>query len=187
MRDYLCARGLALKLVYYRQRLARLDEISHINWPKGGKQENSEGDRFSLRTFEINKSGSLWGEGVAVFHAWRTDVDPEEDVPVFGPETDANTDGKSSYFKRDGERVHHVEGELWREEWIEPGTKSIRVRGDQSDEDLLFIIDASGAKEKASVLDNEDIGRYLWFDPKVISALSERRGGRLGWYTRYNG
>jgi hypothetical protein len=117
---------------------------------------------------------------------WRTDVDFNEDVPVLGPETEGNTDGRSMAYARSGPKLYRVEGELWREEWIEPSTRSERVRGDDPI-DISFVIDAAGNREPSSSLYREDIGRYLWFDPRVITAQSSRRGGGLHFYTRDTG
>ena len=67
----------------------------------------------------------------AMLRMWRTDVDEDDDAPVMGPESNDNTDVESSRGHRGGgyEGVR-VEGEFWREEWIEHSGRSVRVRGD---------------------------------------------------------
>jgi hypothetical protein len=187
LRDYLAARGLSLRVAYYRQRIAICSNASHIDWPVDGLHEEKPHDRFSARIFEVDSEGGMFGSGVAVFHAWRTDVDSEEDVPVFGPESHNNTDGRSATYTRSGPKFYRVEGELWREEWIEPAERSERVRGDKPVELVSFVIDASGRRQTNSELNNEDIGRYLWFKPQVIPALASRRGGGHRWYTLNTG
>jgi hypothetical protein len=187
LRDYLAARGLALRVAYYRRRMAVLREKPAFNWPSERVEAIQPHDRFEARIFEVDETGGPFGGGVAVFHAWRTDVDPEEDVPVFGPESDLNTDFRSTTYTRAGAKLFRVEGELWREEWIEPSDRSERVRGDKSTEQVFFIVDAAGNRLPSTALNNEDIGRYLWFDPRVASALLSRRGSGIRWYTAYTG
>lgn len=187
LRDYLAARGLALRVAYYRRRMAVLPEKPDCNWPSDHIKITQLHDRFEARFFEVDETGGPFGAGVAVFHAWRTDVDPEEDVPVFGPENDSNTDARSTTYTRGGTKFFRVEGELWREEWIEPSERSERVRGDKSNEQVFFIIDAAGNRLPSTALDNEDFGRYLWFDSRVVSSLLSRRGGGIKWYTAYTG
>ncbi len=187
LRDYLAARGLALRLAYYRQRRATVRDRAHISWPEAGVSDAQPQHRFEARVFEVDETGGPYGGTMAIFQVWRTDVDPEEDVPVFGPETEANTDGRTTHLKRGGQKFFRIEGELWREEWIEAGDRSERVRGDESAELLSYTVDAAGTRETTKVLDNEDIGRWLWFDPRVVPAILGRRGGVLGWYTRDTG
>lgn len=187
LRDYLAARGLALRVSYYRSRTSVMVDASHISWPKEGLFEQVPHDRFEARVWETDERGGQYGAGVAVFNVWRTDVDPEEDVPVFGRETDSNTDGSTRHFKRGGNKYFRAQGELWRSEWIEPAERSERVRGDDPAEDLTFIVDATGERWPASRLNDQDVGRYLWFDPKLVVSLLQKRGGGLTWHSEHTG
>jgi hypothetical protein len=187
LRDYLAARGLALRLYYYRARTAVIGDASHLTWPKDGLSDEQRHDRFQARVWEVDESGGPYGAGVAVFTMWRTDVDAEEDVPVFDQETDANTDGTSNQFKRGGAKYFRVQGEMWRGEWIEPADRSERVRGDKPAEQISFIVDATGGRWPSSKLYDEDVGRYLWFDPRVVTSLIQKRGGGLIWHSRDTG
>lgn len=187
LRDYLAARGLALRLAYYRQRTAIVTTQPKLDWPDGGLQETSSHDRFQTHVHEVDESGGPFGGKVAVFHAWRTDVDPDEDVPVFGRENDTNTDGRSFSYERRGLKFYRIEGQLWREEWIEPSDRSERVRGDESEEQIFFTTDAAGTKKPNQILNNEDIGQYLWFRPKIVESLLSHRGSGLQWYTAFTG
>jgi hypothetical protein len=186
LRDYLAARGLALRLCYYRSRTATMTDASHLSWPEAGLSDQLQHDRFEARVSEVDETGGQYGAGVAVFTMWRTDVDPEEDVPVFGKETGANTDGGSRHFQRGGVKYFRAQGELWRSEWIEPADRSERVRGDDPAERPTFIVDAAGERWSSKLYD-QDIGRYLWFDPKLVPALLQKRRGGLAWYTQDTG
>jgi len=187
LRDYLCARGLALRIAQYRQRMAILSDASHLEWAKDPKEIEAEHERFSARVFAVDTEGGLFGGGAFVMKGWRTDVDMDEDVPVFGHETDENTAFHSYSFERSGPKAYRAEGVLWREEWIDPAPISERVRGDHPSEEFFFSTGAGGERHPSSALNNEDIGRWLWFRPQVIEALLQFRGSGLGWYTRDTG
>jgi len=75
--------------------------------------------------------------------------------------------------------------ELWRTEWVDPGTLSPIVRRDRVAPTAFFIVDAEGRKESRETL--AESSRWLWFRPAVICTLAERRGGSLEWYTRDTG
>lgn len=187
LRDYLAARSLILRLAIYRQRTAIVSDASYITWSESGLEVNEPHDRFEAKVSEADRDDGLFGGEVAVFSTWRTDVDPNEDVPVFGPETNSNTASRSFTYKRQGKKSFRVAGELWREEWIEPAAQSERVRGDDPDEPIFFTVDASAGRLPSTRLNFEEVGRYLWFSSQVINVLSEQRGGGLSWYTRDTG
>ncbi|MEF9674444.1 hypothetical protein QNM99_30000 [Pseudomonas sp. PCH446] len=58
--------------------------------------------RFELL---IRKVNDVFGGSWAMFRAWRTDVDEDEDAPVMGPENDINTDHESSHGQHGGMKV----------------------------------------------------------------------------------
>jgi hypothetical protein len=187
LRDYLAARRLALRVAVYRQRTATLRNASHVSWAETGLVDRQPHDRFEARASRTGVDGGLLGT-IGVTQIWRTDVDEGDEVPVFPKESDQNTDSRSYQFERKGETAMRVKGELWREEWIEPAARSLRVRGDDPDTDIDFIVDGSGVREPSRKLNNEDdVGRYLWFNPHVVSALVSVRGGGLEWYTEDTG
>jgi hypothetical protein len=188
LRDYLAARGMALRLTYYRKREIIVEDANHITWPVGGLKDSGEQHRFEARIFPILEGGySADDPGYAVFRLSRTDVDPEEDVPRPGPESDANTASESWQGQHKGKKLVRILGELWRNEWIEPGINSIRVREDKVPTDVYYIVDASGQRLPSENLRAENDPRWLWFYPQVILSLIRRRGGELKWYTQETG
>ena len=187
LKDYLCARQMALKTTSYRTRRVVLENADHIVWPPGGIRESTERDRFETRVIEIHEGGGAFGAETAVFHVSRTDMDQEVDVPTLPNPADGEIESKSWRMKRKGRKLFHVEGELWRDEWIEPAAVSPRVRWDDVPSTCYFITDAAGTRQVSDELRNEDVGRWLWFQPAVIRSLMERRGGSLEWYTRHTG
>lgn len=187
LRDYLRARGMALKVVRYRSRAEVLQDASHVPWYQGVVESGGQGDRHVLRTYKIDSSGGLHGGNVAVFTVRRTDVDPEADVPVFDRETEENTESEHREFERGGASFDRVEGEWWKDDWIEAADRSDRVRGDAPAEELFFATSSSGERMGARALNHEDIGRYLWFKPEVMEALLSYRGSALSWFTRSTG
>jgi hypothetical protein len=77
--------------------------------------------------------------------------------------------------------------EMRRDEWIEPAEFSPRVRGDKVPSEVHFIIEADGQRWNADQLNDEDIGRWLWFSADIVSSFLKRRGSQLKWYTRDTG
>jgi hypothetical protein len=114
----------------------------------------------------------------------REDVDVQEDVPAIGS-SDENIVSTSWTRKFEGQKLIRIQGELWRNEWVDPADQSPRVRGDELPPSVFFITDAKGTRHSADTL--EGTGGWLWFRPEVIMAVSQRRGGGLRWNTRHTG
>ena len=183
--DYLAARNLALRLSYYRQRVENVTalETSHYAGLES-HQEERDGGRYELLIRDIN---DVFGGSWAIFRAWRTDVDEDEDAPVMGPETNENTDYESSRGHKGGYEGVRVEGEFWRDEWIEHQSQSMRVRGDADTNLPQFIVETDGKRMASSELDDEDVGRWLWFRSSIVTDLLDHRGFALKWYTAETG
>lgn len=183
--DYLAARGLSLRLSYYRQRVENVADLKDSPYAGLNEvQEQREGGRYELRIKELN---AVFGGSWALFRMWRTDVDEEEDAPIMGPETNDNTASESARGHQSGYPGVRVEGEFWRDEWIEHQGKSTRVRGDEDQNLPHFIVDTDGSRKFSAELNNEDIGRWLWFRPSVVNELLSHRGFSLEWYTAETG
>lgn len=185
LRDYLCARRMALRVVTYRSRSTVEDDASHITWPEESAHEEGEGMRWQGFVRPIHEEGEPFGSATAVFHSGRTDVDLEEDVPALSHPSEAKVESRSWTIHHEGRKLYFIRGELWREDWVEPASLSPRVRDDEMPADIWFITDAEGKRENRHTL--QDSGGWLWFNAKVVSALVERRGGGLGWDTRDTG
>ncbi len=183
--DYLAARGLSLRLSYYRQRVENVGHLENTDYNALESADlQRDGGRFKLLVRSIEE---IWGGGWAVLRAWRTDVDEEEDAPVMGPETNDNVETESFEGRATGFQGTRVEGEFWREEWIEHQGVSVRIRGDEDRTTPEFIVDPDGTRMPSASLDDEDIGRWLWFRPEVIAAFRAHRGFTLEWYTAETG
>ncbi|SFK23284.1 hypothetical protein SAMN04488082_11794 [Desulfomicrobium apsheronum] len=183
--DYLTARNLSLRLSYYRQRVENvplLESSEYANLKE--HQEDRDGGRFEFLIRDIN---DVFGGSWSIFRAWRTDVDQDEDAPVMGPENDHNTGHESLQGQRGGYEGVRVEGEFWRDEWIEHQSQSMRVRGDADTTLPQFIVETDGKRMASSELDNEDIGRWLWFRSSLVTDLLDHRGFVLKWYTAETG
>jgi len=183
--DYLAARNLALRLSYYRQRVENVASLETSDYAGiEGHQEERDGGRYELLVRDIN---DVFGGSWAMFRTWRTDVDEEDDAPVMGPETNENTDYESSQGQKGGYKGVRVEGEFWRDEWIDHQGTSTRVRGDADNNLPQFIVETDGTRLPSAELNSEDIGRWLWFRTSIINELLELRGFSLGWYTAETG
>jgi hypothetical protein len=183
--DYLAARGLSLRLSYYRQRVENVIALGESDYAElSDRQEQRDGGRYELRIRSLN---DVFGGSWASFRVWRTDVDPEEDAPVMGPERDDNTESEHREGHRGGYVGLRVEGEFWRDEWINSQRHSVRVRGDEDQTRPQFIVETDGTRMPSRDLNDEDIGRWLWFRPGVVSDLLGHRGFSLKWYTSETG
>lgn len=183
--DYLAARNLALRISYYRQRVENVTSLGTSHYAGlASHQEKRDGGRYELLIRDIN---DVFGGSWAMFRAWRTDVDEEEDAPIMGPETNENTDYESSRGHKGGYEGVRVEGEFWRDEWIDHQGISTRVRGDTDKNLPQFIVETDGTRLASSELNSEDIGRWLWFRSSIVNELLDLREFSLGWYTAETG
>ena len=185
IRDYLCARGMGLLVSSFRSRSEIVDDATHVSWVADDVEEKDEHNRWVGQRMAIYEGAHPYGGAVFVLHARRTDVNPEDDVPVLGDPTDANLESRSWTREFSGRRLFRISGELWRTEWLEPAAQSPIVRRDNLPSRVSFIIDAEGKRATGEELTDPD--RWLWFRPEVIPALLERRGTTLTWYTRDTG
>ena len=113
-------------------------------------------------------------------HMRRTDVNPEDDVPVLGDPTDANLRSTSWTKGFSGRKLYRLSGAVWRTEWLEPASQSPIVRGDKLPASYRS---SSMPKEDGATADElVDTGRWLWFRPTVVPALLDKRGSSLSWY-----
>jgi hypothetical protein len=183
--DYLAARGLALRLSYYLQR------VENVTAPEGTEYEGLKSQKVELQggRYEllIRSLENVFGGGWAAFRAWRTDVDEEEDAPVMGSESDENTDYEKTEGSHRGYDGVRVEGEFWREEWIDHLGQSVRVRRDTDQSLPQFIIETDGSRAPSLSLKNEEVGRWLWFRSAVVTEFIGHRGFALKWYSADTG
>ncbi|MHC4402261.1 MAG: hypothetical protein ACYTG0_21555 [Planctomycetota bacterium] len=179
LKDYLSARDCGLLVSTFRSRREISADVPPFELPESWKES---GTHWEGRICEIDVDGSQYGSSVAVISMGRTDVDPDDDAPVMEFPTDGNTWSSKREFRRLGPKRYRTIGEMWRNEWIAPGERSPRLRGDRETSNIEFIVDNSGERLKASEL----VGlpsRWLWFSPTVVNELLSHRGTKLIWYT----
>jgi hypothetical protein len=184
LKDYLCARDMALYVTSYRSREEVVADAGYIDWADDPMTEKSGGDRWEGRKTEISEGGHPFGSSAAIMFVGREDIDAQEDVPAIGPE-DENIVTKNWTRKFEGTKLVSIRGEFWRNEWVDPADRSPRVRGDRVPSSVFFVVDAQGTRCAADRL--EGTGGWLWFRPEVMMAAIKRRGGALRWYTRHTG
>lgn len=186
LKDYLCARDMSLYMTQFYSRDSIVEDDSFITWNDGNSTDESDSERWEGRVMSIHEGGNPFGEKMAVFHMERTDVDESDDIPdISGLPTDENIKGDSWERNFEGKKLYRIMGELWRNEIIEPGKTSPKVREDKVASTVFYIIDAEGSKVCGNKLINS--GKWLWFKPEVIMALCHRRGGALTFYTEQTG
>ena len=185
LKDYLAARNMALYITSYRQRQFINENRTHITWTEPFVYKESNTDRWEGRITTISEGGIPYGETTTVFHVSRTDVDNEDDVPVFNNTDENSYDTKILNKKNVGKKLFRIQGELWRTEWVDPAEYSLIIKGEEAPPTFFFITDASGKLESKKTLKNSI--KWLWFQPEVISSLLQYRGSSLLWYTKDTG
>lgn len=183
--DYLAARNFSLRLSYYRQRVENIAVLEGSVYENlTNQQEQRDSGQFELL---IRNLEDVYGGSWSSLRVWRTDVDEDEDAPVMAPESNANTSYERSQGHIGGYTGVRVESEFWRNEWIEHQGQSKRVRGDADMNLPQFIVETDGTRTASANLNNEDIGRWLWFHSNVVNELLSLRGFSLEWYTSETG
>ena len=107
-------------------------------------------------------------------------------MPTLGLPSDDNVKSDSWTKEHSGRKLYRIEGELWRSEVIDAPEFSERVRGDDPQRPILFIVDAAGNTEsKESLIDGDS--RWLWFKPEAMREILGRRGASIRWHTQETG
>lgn len=179
LKDYLAARKMALRIVQFRQRQATLRANDTFGWAEEHLLEERDGGSFV---------GSAWpvgGESVMVMQIGRTDDWSSDELPEMGPPSDDNIVSEQRTFDRPHHGLYAVEGEFRRGEWLEAAASSPRVRHDKVPSAVTFIVDGAGHRQSADKLNDEDVGKWLWFKPGVVPAILSYRGASIKWYTRF--
>ncbi len=89
--------------------------------------------------------GMQFGSKIGVFRAERTEVDDEEDVPTVT--TGEGITSTSFSVASAGRKLFRVSGELWKDEWVEPGAASPIARGDKIPSTVEFVVELLGERE----------------------------------------
>ena len=187
LKDYLCARDMGLYISSYYSRVAVTEDDSFLSWEDDDIEEVKGLVRWSGRKMAIHEgNGEHFGSHVAVMHLGRTSADGSDDIPDISElPTDENSVFSTWEKSFEGRKLFRIDGEVWKNEWIDPAKLSPRIKYDESIPTIFFIVDEEGTKENKETLKHG--GKWLWFKPDVIMALSHRRGGSLGWYTAHTG
>lgn len=185
LRDYLKARGMYLLVSSYRSRRQIVADASHVKWALAASDELEDGDKWEGVNREIHEGGMPYGSSTGVFHASRTDIDEDDEVPVMGLPDDDSVVSKTWSIQHQGRKLHDLSGSLWKTEVVEPGRVSERVQGEAPLAKVDFAVDGSGERLNGDEL--EHCGRWLWFRPNVTALLGSYRGSSLRWFTRDTG
>lgn len=184
LKDYLCACDAGLLLAQFHERIGIDSDGQAVSWSDDGEKEDLSNCHWEGRTQKILPSGFPAG-GITVQQVSRTDVDYSEDVPCFDPNRENAFQTESSTVELTQDTRFRISGELWKNDWITSGNVSPRVRGDDVDMDLPFIVGADGSTARSDELG--EALQWLWFRPTVVNALLDSPHGTLGWYTEDTG
>ncbi len=185
LRDYLCARGSGLVLATYRSRKAVVVEKPEFGWAGDDATRDFEGGGEWRGSYhEVSSDGFPFGPW-AVMKMSRHDPELSDEVPVLPGPGDDNVGFEEGEYRPDGVPLTLVCGELWRNEWIEPSRSSPRVRGDEVQSNIQFIIESDGARAPAKELRGGI--RWLWFSAAIVGDVLQKRGSSLFWSTEDTG
>ncbi|WP_216312344.1 hypothetical protein [Pseudomonas sp. BF61] len=185
LRDYLKGRGMYLLISSYRSRHQIVADASHITWTSDVMEVIQGEDKWEGVNREIHEGGMPYGSSTGVFHASRTDVDEDDEVPILGHPDDDSVVSKTWSIQHRGRKLYDLSGSLWKTEVVEPGRVSERVKGEPSLAKVDFAVDGSGERLNGDEL--EHCGGWLWFRPNVTALLGSYRGSSLRWFTRDTG
>lgn len=185
LRDYLKARGMYLLISCFRSRRQIVADVSHIKWASEVVEEIKGEDKWEGMNRAIHEGGMPYGSSTGVFHASRTDIDEDDEVPVLGLPDDDSVVSKTWSIQHHGRKLYDLSGSLWKTEVVEPGRVSERVLGEASLARVDFAVNGSGERLNGDEL--EHCGRWLWFRPSVTALLASYRGSSLSWLTRDTG
>ena len=183
LRDYLCARNSQLVVASYRSRSEIFAKQPDFVVPE---KIDKDGMFFECGMGELDESGSPFGQRVSTLIVGRTDVDPDDDVPVLEFPKDGDTWSESHEFTRESGKRFRIVSEMWKNEIVPPSSSSPRVRGDDVEPDVDFIVDNDGGTEKAKQLKLPP-SKWLWFSPNLIKTILDKRGTWLNWYSADTG
>ncbi|MGF6156539.1 hypothetical protein M2267_001782 [Ensifer sp. KUDG1] len=183
--DYLAARDLDLRISHYRQRAMNFSALSETPFDDFECSDlQRDGGRFSLR---INSIDAVFGGKTHLFRVWRTEFDNDVDAPILDELSDSNTAHESRVVEGEQFSGIRIEAEFWGEEWIEHQGVSERVRRDNPVSYPEFITKPDGSRVSSEKLNDEDVGLWLWFRPRILKDIIEKRGASLKWHTAETG
>lgn len=177
--DYLAARNLLLKLSYYYERVENVKTLESSEYCGISECDDDKDDgHFEVRVRPLK---DIFDKKISVCRCWRKDFNGEDEAPVIGPETEENT--AVEYFDVNFPETEgfNVMGAFWRDEWILHDNISKRVRGDDSPDSLLFIVETDGQRKSSQEILTQGDVRWLWFKPGIINQLLSFRGFSLEW------
>jgi hypothetical protein len=183
LKDFLAAQKACLCVSSYRDREVILSEKPDLPWSSEPTVEEVGRQKWQATVTEINEHGMRFGDEIAIMHVGRENFDMEQDVPEVGIEDQFTT--RSSTRRVKGSKLYRVWGEVWNVEFIEPASKSPRVRQDDVSSQVFFCVDGAGNRKSADELGRK--GQWLWFRPDIINKALEFRGSELEWYTAQTG
>ena len=183
LRDYLAARHSALLIGGFASREATEVKFNHITWEDKRASRDFDGGNWEGCITEIQSAGP---RGVKV-RIWRESVDPTDDVPVMPHCLDEpSPHSDTTEFGGDGDALEFAQGRIWWTEWVEPAEKSPRVRDDDVEALVPFIVSNQGGPKLSGERLYEHRG-WLCFRNTVIRDLLSRPKNFFKWHTHDTG
>lgn len=158
LRDYLCARGMGLYIEEFRHRQEQNRDGQSILWQNSPviecRMSRCGNGKYEWKGWMFkHQDGNSWDDTQSI----SSEVLPEP-------------------------QYYRVEGQLWKQFWINPALRSERVAGDDSG--FEYYVMPNGERHTISPLDDDEFGHvYLFFRSDLVThALSA--GLQVAWDAR---
>lgn len=185
LKDYLAARNASLRIYSYSHRRLVQSDKPDYDWEDKKVISNQVNDRCKVYVEHVNKHGDKPFTGSIIVKTWRNDVNFREEIPDFSKKSDSGIASESTttvdHFPADR---YYSYGRMWRGEWVFPADTSTQIGFAEPDEDLFVLTENTSDKVNLKSLKSEEVRKYLWFNPKIISLLSDNRNGVIRWSGR---
>jgi len=192
LRDYLCAKKAALLLTGFAFREAVEESFANLNWEETRDEQMQQQRHFDHGWWQgyltsIHEGGQSFGLKTHVIHAWRESVNPNDDVPIM-PHPTAEPEPRHESFERvpTGRKLFRLSGRIWVKHWILPAQKSPRIRRDEIESRVHFLVENQEQSTQAGKA-LENYRGWLWFKPSVIRHILNARTSEIKWYTAQTG
>lgn len=188
LKDYLSARDASLRLYFYRERQAVVENKPSYIEAEEVVISDGPHNRCTVTCHKVTPSRDLPNGNGGEVKLWRNDLNEVDTITDYNQyDDDGRCHSSRTFINTEIADQYHLYGRLWRGEWIS-GNKHSRLNGySEPDDDLKVQADNSGEKVQLSSLRYEEVNKYLWFKPEVVRNLTSRRGGRIAWDTNETG
>lgn len=180
--DYLSARNSSLIIDRFHHR-RNIRHTKLFDWNDETRRDEQKDSLWESRQFEIHEGGFPKDSSVLITTSKQKDVDYDEDVPNF--EINNNIEYSNKTKKFSGNILIDLFSDFWKYEILKNNNISERIRYDEKNSSIPFIVDNDGKTELPE--DFQDRICWLWFKPDILIEIMKRENAILHWYSEFTG